>query len=126
MKETQYSGYYVSEDGKVWTEFNKYTGKKDILREVNQHPRGGTNINDRYMSVNISIKDENGKFIKQILYMKKNSGKNFEALQVDPITGEYYIVIPEWIVNDLSWYEDSEINFSLEGTDLVLSEKEED
>jgi hypothetical protein len=58
--------------------------------------------------------------------MKKNSGKNFEALQVDPITGEHYIVIPEWIVNDLSWYEDSEINFSLEGTDLVLSEKEED
>jgi hypothetical protein len=58
--------------------------------------------------------------------MKKNSDKNFEALQVDPITGEYYIVIPEWIVNDLSWYEDSEINFSLEGTDLVLSEKEED
>ena len=68
MKETQYSGYYVSEDGKVWTEFNRYTGKKDILREVSQHPRGGTNINDRYMSVNISIKDENGKFIKQIKY----------------------------------------------------------
>ena len=58
--------------------------------------------------------------------MKKNSGKNFENLQVDPITGDYYIVIPEWIVNDLSWYEDSEINFSLEGTDLVLSEKGED
>jgi hypothetical protein len=68
IKETQYSGYYVSEDGKVWTEFNRYTGKKDILREVSQHPRGGTNINDRYMSVNISIKDENGKFIKQIKY----------------------------------------------------------
>jgi hypothetical protein len=29
-------------------------------------------------------------------------------------------------VNELSWYEDSEINLSLEGTDLVLSEKEED
>ena len=58
--------------------------------------------------------------------MKKNSGKNFEALQVDPITGEYYVVIPEWIVNELSWYEDSEIGFSLEGTDLVLTEKEED
>jgi hypothetical protein len=58
--------------------------------------------------------------------MKKNSGKNFEALQVDPISGEYYIVIPEWIVNELSWYEDSEINLSLEGTDLVLSEKEQD
>ena len=58
--------------------------------------------------------------------MKKNSGKNFEVLQVDPITGEYYIVVPEWIVNELSWYEDSEISFSLEGTDLVLTEKEED
>jgi hypothetical protein len=58
--------------------------------------------------------------------MKKNSDKNFESLQVDAITGEYYITIPEWIVNELSWYEDSEINFSLEGTDLVLSEKEED
>ena len=58
--------------------------------------------------------------------MKKNSGKNFEVLQVDPISGEYYVVIPEWIVNELSWYEDSEIGFSLEGTDLVLTEKEED
>ena len=58
--------------------------------------------------------------------MKKNSGKNFESLQVDPISGEYYVVIPEWIVNELSWYEDSEISFSLEGTDLVLTEKEED
>ena len=58
--------------------------------------------------------------------MKKNSGKNFQILQVDPITGEHYITIPEWIVNELSWYEDSEINFSLEGTDLVLTEKEED
>ena len=58
--------------------------------------------------------------------MKKNSGKNFEALQVDPISGDYYVVIPEWIVNELSWYEDSEIIFSLEGTDLVLTEKEED
>jgi hypothetical protein len=58
--------------------------------------------------------------------MKKNSGKNFEALQVDPITGDYYVVIPEWIVNELSWYEDSEIIFSLEGTDLVLTEKEGD
>lgn len=58
--------------------------------------------------------------------MKKNSGKNFEVLQVDPITGDYYIVVPEWIVNELSWYEDSEIKFSLEGTDLVLTEKEED
>jgi hypothetical protein len=65
---TKFNGYYVSKDGKVWTEFNRYTGKKDVLREVNQNPRGGSKETDRYMSVNISIKDENGKFIKQIKY----------------------------------------------------------
>lgn len=58
--------------------------------------------------------------------MQKNSGKNFQTLQVDPITGDYYVIIPEWILNELSWYEDTIINFSLEGTDLVLSEKEKD
>lgn len=65
---TKFKGYYVSENGKIWTEFNRYTGKKDTLREVNQTPRGGSNPNDRYMSVNISIKDENEKLIKQIKY----------------------------------------------------------
>jgi hypothetical protein len=58
--------------------------------------------------------------------MKKNSGKNFEVLQVDPITGEYYVVIPEWIVNELSWYEDTKINLKVECGELVLTEKEED
>ncbi len=65
---TKFNGYYISEDGKVWTEFNRYTGKKDILREVNQHPRGGSNPDDRYMAVNISVKNDHGKFIKQIKY----------------------------------------------------------
>jgi hypothetical protein len=65
---TKFNGYYVSEDGKVWTEFNRYTGKKGVLREVSQHLRGGSNPNDRYMSINISVKDEDGKFIKQIKY----------------------------------------------------------
>lgn len=58
--------------------------------------------------------------------MKKNSGKIFEALQVDPINGDYYLVIPEQIVNELSWYEDSEIFLRIEGDELVLSEKSVD
>jgi hypothetical protein len=55
--------------------------------------------------------------------MKKNSGDIFESLQVDPISGEYYLVIPEQIVNDLSWYEDTEIKFTVEGDEVVLSER---
>lgn len=54
--------------------------------------------------------------------MKKNFGDNFRSLEVDPITGEYYVIIPEWIINELSWYEDTEIEFSLEGDELVLKE----
>lgn len=55
--------------------------------------------------------------------MKKKSGENFKALQVDPITGEYYLPIPEWIINELSWYEDTEISFNLEGNEIVISER---
>lgn len=56
--------------------------------------------------------------------MKKNSGEIFESVQVDPITGEYYIKIPEQIMNELEWYEDTEISFNLEGNEVVLSERE--
>lgn len=54
--------------------------------------------------------------------MKKNFSENFQLLQVDPITGDYYVVIPEEFVNELSWYEDTEILIKLEGSDLILSE----
>jgi heme/copper-type cytochrome/quinol oxidase subunit 2 len=56
--------------------------------------------------------------------MKKKSGENIEPIQVDAITGEYYITIPEWMVNELSWYEDTEININLEGKDIILTEHE--
>jgi len=55
--------------------------------------------------------------------MKKNSGENFQPLQVDPINGDYYVVIPEWMANELSWYEDTEISISLDGSEIILSEK---
>jgi len=54
--------------------------------------------------------------------MKKNSGKIFESVQVDPITGDYYVIIPESIANELSWYEDTEISFKVEGDEVILTE----
>jgi len=56
--------------------------------------------------------------------MRKNSGDIFESVQVDPITGEYYIVIPEQIINELSWYEDTEIKISVEGDEVILSDRD--
>lgn len=58
--------------------------------------------------------------------MKKNPHEFHEPLQVDPISGEYYAIIPEWIVNELSWYEDMEININLDGNEIVISEKKQD
>ena len=55
-------------------------------------------------------------------YMKKNPDKNFENLQVDSITGDYFLVIPEWMVNDLSWYEDTKIEITLDGNEIILEE----
>ena len=55
--------------------------------------------------------------------MKKNPGEIFESVQVDPISGDYYIIIPESIANELSWYEDTEISFKVEGNDVILTER---
>lgn len=55
--------------------------------------------------------------------MKKNSGEIFESVQVDPITGDYYVIIPEIVANELSWYEDTEISFKIEGDEVILTER---
>jgi hypothetical protein len=57
--------------------------------------------------------------------MRKKSGKEKRPIEVDPITGEYSIKIPEWMINELSWYEDTEITFNLDGNDIILSEETE-
>ena len=57
--------------------------------------------------------------------MKKNSGEIFAFVQVDPITGEYYVPLPENIINELSWYEDTEVLLYVEGGDLVITERED-
>lgn len=53
--------------------------------------------------------------------MKKNS-ENIQPIQENPINGEYYVIIPEWIMNELSWYEDTEIKFVVESNEVIISE----
>jgi hypothetical protein len=55
--------------------------------------------------------------------MKKNPGEIFESVQVDPISGDYYVVIPESVANELSWYEDTEVSFKIEGDEVILTER---
>jgi hypothetical protein len=58
---TRFNGYYITEDGKVFIEWDN-KGKRGDLREMNSFIRGSG-----YLGINISIK-ENGKTIKQIKY----------------------------------------------------------
>ncbi len=43
-------------------------------------------------------------------------------IEVDTVTGEYYLKIPEWIINDQSWYEDTIISFKTDGSEIIISE----
>jgi len=52
--------------------------------------------------------------------MRKKSGEEKRPIEVDTITGEYSIKLPEWMVNELSWYEDTEIVFNLDGKDIEV------
>ena len=56
--------------------------------------------------------------------MKKNSGDIFSPIEIDPISGQYFITIPEQIMNELEWYEDTEIKFTLDGNEVILSERD--
>jgi len=58
--------------------------------------------------------------------MKKNFGENIQPVQVDPVSGEYYVNIPEWMINELSWYEDTQVEFNLDGNEIVITEHEVD
>ncbi len=60
------------------------------------------------------------------IYMKKNSGKIFESIQIDSVTNQYYVEIPEWVINDFGWYEDTDIQLTLDGDEIVIKEREDD
>lgn len=58
--------------------------------------------------------------------MQKNPGENFTTIEVDPITGEYYVTIPEWILSEYGWYEGTVVNMEVEGNCIIITEVNED
>ncbi len=54
--------------------------------------------------------------------MQKNPGENFTTVEVDPVTGEYVIQVPEWIISEYGWYEGTEINMEVDGHSIVITE----
>ena len=42
--------------------------------------------------------------------MKKNFDNIFSTIEIDPATDRYHITVPEEIINELDWYEETKIN----------------
>jgi|TARA_R100000479_G_scaffold156805_1_gene93403 hypothetical protein len=58
-----------------------------------------------------------------ITSMQKNPGENFSTVEVDSVTGEYVIKVPEWIISEFGWYEGTEINMEVDGDAIVVTEQ---
>ena len=54
--------------------------------------------------------------------MQKNPGENFSTVEVDPVTGEYVIKVPEWFISEFGWYEGTEVNMEVDGDCIVVTE----
>ena len=57
--------------------------------------------------------------------MQKNIPEEKRPIEIDTVTGEYLIRLPEWVVNDQGWYEDTELGFKTDGDELIITEYED-
>jgi len=57
--------------------------------------------------------------------MKKNPEEIFSTIETDMVTGEYYTIVPEWIMNEMSWYEGTKINFNIDTDEVIITEKDD-
>ena len=56
------------------------------------------------------------------IIMQKNSAEDKRPIEVDTVSGEYYVRIPEWVINDQGWFEDTEVGFKTDGDGLIITE----
>ena len=54
--------------------------------------------------------------------MQKNPGENLTTVEVDPVSGEYVIKVPEGVISEFGWYEGTEVNMEVDGDCIVITE----
>ena len=57
--------------------------------------------------------------------MQKNIPNQKRPIEIDTATGEYLLRVPEWVINDQGWYEDTEVTFKTDGDELIITESED-
>ena len=58
-------------------------------------------------------------------YMKKNPDEILTSIETNMVTGEYYTIIPEWIMNEMNWYEGTKIKFNIDTEEVIITEKDD-
>ena len=53
--------------------------------------------------------------------MKKNFDNIFSTVEIDPITDQYHIIIPEEIIHEFDWYEDLVVKWNIDNGELFLT-----
>ena len=56
-----------------------------------------------------------------ILSMKKYED-SIAPITVDPITNNYQIAVPEWVMNEFDWYEDTTLIWHVDDTGIHIQE----
>ena len=54
--------------------------------------------------------------------MQKNSAENFTTVEIDPVSGEHYVVIPEWICDENGWFEGTEVNIEVDALGIIITD----
>ena len=54
--------------------------------------------------------------------MKKNPSENLTTIEIDPVSGEYYINLPQWMLDERGWYEGTEINLEFDNDYIMITE----
>lgn len=50
-----------------------------------------------------------------------NTSKTFtSSIEEDVVTGELVTIIPEHIITEMGWYEGSELDWTIEGNEIIL------
>ena len=57
--------------------------------------------------------------------MQKKFGHEKTTIEVDTISGEYYTVIPEWVIHDMDWYEGCPVEFNIESDEVIIKDSNE-
>ena len=66
----------------------------------------------------------NQKEMKNITFMKKYTDSKV-PINIDPISNEYKITIPEWVVNEFDWYEDLVLKWNIDNGDIYITEADD-